>query len=622
MKTINLLSLAFLLVASTSFAQKAETPDNQYDVGGKIESTMMLDDSGVLLVMHGKGIAGIKAGESAPTFNYTEYGSVKAEEVSVIPNSPYVMVSQGGFMSSKKALIDVISGRTIFSTEGNGWKQIYSANVYMPQNKLVVSGLQKSKAKFEGGTTKLAVYDISSGKEDFGFFMTKPGKVTVGAGATVCGTPLLTSKGLIIPTTKGMLAKDKSGNDLWENKVKNVNWMVASEDEKDIYAFELTNNGGNTKIYKINSNGQEAWDGGQKVQGTISTFEILPQGLAVVSDKVNTQKGIAKLAGGKSQSNIAMLSASTGEDLWSKAPKTKGYVQHFYVMDDGIVFGIQEGGINKISFDGQTLFKKPLKTGENIHTMAQTDNGMIYITDSDANIINLSNGEQVWDKPLKYKNSVAVASAYDDSNKKFYISTKDGLYEIDEATGNYDLKGEIEFDGKEMPTSMNVRDGELVMTSDQNVMKMTTGGNVTWHTYQASPGKSLVGKLIAGVTAVASMAMASAAAYQAGANKTTMSTYNSYGADMKRKQDMFSDIADVSFKEMAKRFKATAATQDQHFMLTKLDGGAGLLVVNKDSGDIDKQILLKDKKPEYEIDERGGVLYYQADNNTIYAYNL
>ena len=32
--------------------------------------------------------------------------------------------------------------------------------------------------------------------------------------------------------------------------------------------------------------------------------------------------------------------------------------------------------------------------------------------------------------------------------------------------------------------------------------------------------------------------------------------------------------------------------------------------------------ILKDKKPEYKVDDYGGVLYYKADNKTIYAYNL
>ena len=48
---------------------------------------------------------------------------------------------------------------------------------------------------------------------------------------------------------------------------------------------------------------------------------------------------------------------------------------------------------------------------------------------------------------------------------------------------------------------------------------------------------------------------------------------------------------------MLKRFKATSATQDAQFILTKLDDGVGLVKVNKDTGAIEKEIILKDKKP-------------------------
>ena len=34
------------------------------------------------------------------------------------------------------------------------------------------------------------------------------------------------------------------------------------------------------------------------------------------------------------------------------------------------------------------------------------------------------------------------------------------------------------------------------------------------------------------------------------------------------------------------------------------------------------KIVLKDKKPEYEVDEFGGYLYYKASASSIYSYNL
>ncbi|GAL68768.1 hypothetical protein JCM19301_1138 [Jejuia pallidilutea] len=85
---------------------------------------------------------------------------------------------------------------------------------------------------------------------------------------------------------------------------------------------------------------------------------------------------------------------------------------------------------------------------------------------------------------------------------------------------------------------------------------------------------------------------------------------------------MFSNIASASFDYLSTRFKASAATENAQFILTNLNGGTGLVKLNKDTGDIEKEILLKDKKPEYEVDEFGGFLFYKANDQTIYAYNL
>ena len=121
---------------------------------------------------------------------------------------------------------------------------------------------------------------------------------------------------------------------------------------------------------------------------------------------------------------------------------------------------------------------------------------------------------------------------------------------------------------------------------------------------------------------MASTAIAASAAYRAGANKNALGKYNSYGAEMKRTQDMFAAIGTASFNELAKRFKATSATQNSQFILTKLDSGVGLVKLNKDTGAVEKEILLKDKKPEYKVDEFGGYLYYKLNDKTIYAYDL
>lgn len=609
-----------LAVSLSAVAQKIEKPNLTYDVGGNIEF-MKLTDAGVLIVANGSGLAGIKPGSSSLHFNFTDYGKVKEEELEFIPMSPYLIINQGGFTSSKKSVIDFVAGKKLFATEENGWKVITRLNVMLPQNKLVVSGMRKAK---EGGAMAVGIYDLATGNEEKLINLNNPKKVaTASSIPVVSGNAFIASNFLFVPTTKALMCIDLTKNEvIWSAKVDDINWMTADKTGKEIYCFE-EKPGGDTKIYKVGSDGQLLWEEPQKVKGKITRFEILPQGLAIVSDVDNSGKsGIAKIAGGASESKIGFLSAATGEDLWEKAPKTKGYVQHFYIMNDGILFGIQSGGINKISFDGNTLFKKPLVTGENIHTMALTSQGMIYITDTDANIINLETGESIWNKPIKYKKATSVTSTYDAKNKRYLISTGSEIIAIDENSGDISTFASYKFQEKESPSSMRARDGGILLTSNQNMMMLNFDGSQNYQVYHKSPGISTFGKIVTGALGAASMMVATSAAVQAGANQNSIGQYNDYGQQMKIYQDGFSDIASASFSAMSKRFKATAATENAQFILTMLNDGVGLIKVNKDTGKNEKEILLKDKKPVYEVDDIEGYLYYKAKNNVIYAFEL
>lgn len=603
-----------LLISMTTWAQRAETPDYQYDIGGKIHD-MVITDGGTVVIASNDGLVGIKPGTNDLLFKFTNYGRVKPEELTIVPNSPYLMVGQTGFgaMSTKRAVIDYMSGKTLFSTEENGWKQVGGCHVIMPQNKLVVSGQRRSSEKY---VQALAIYDLDTG-DQINLLKFKGTE-------TVMGKPLLLNKEVIVPTTKGLIKMDLStGHTIWKSELKNVGWMATDTQSKELYGF-TTNNGKSSKIYKIDiTTGNLLWEDPQKVRGKVVNFEITDDGLAVVSDVDNSGKSkLMKLAAGGSESKIAFLSKTNGEDLWEKAPKTKGYVQHFYIMDDGILFGIQSGGINKISFDGKTLFKKPLKTGENILTMAETPQGLIYITSEDANIVNLNTGDQVWKKPLKYKRADAISSTYDSANGRYLISADDELFAIDEHTGDVTTLAESKFDGKEDPTGVEVRDGGILLTSDQNMMMLNWDGNPDWHEYHRAPGKSAFGAILAGAMAVASAAASASASMEANRNRNVLGQYTYRGARYKNMANDLAGVSGASVAEMLKRFNATSATENAQFVLTKLDEGVGLVKLNKDTGEKEKEIILRDKKPVYQVDDWAGILYYQANDKTIYAYDL
>lgn len=603
-----------LLLAFNAKAQRAETPDFKYEVGAKIND-MTLTQGGTMVVATNDGLVGIKPGTNNLLFNFTEYGKVKPEELDFIPNAPYVLVGQTGLggIITKKAVIDYMSGKVLFTTQSNGWKMIMTCDVMMPQNKLVVSGQRRAKDQYAHA---VAIYDLNTGEQD-SYIKLKGSEV-------VTGRPLLLKDGLILPTAKNLKKINiNTGAEEWSIKVDDIKWMVTNETEEEIYGFETTASGSNTRIHKIGINGSLLWNDYHKVKGHVSNFEILPQGLAIVSNVDNSGKsGLAKLTSSRSESKIAFLSAANGEDLWEKAPKTKGYVQHFYIMDDGILFGIYEGGINKISFDGKTLFKKPLKTGENILTMATTPQGLIYITSEDANIVNLETGDQVWKKPLKYKRADAVSSDFDANNNRYLISADEDLFAVDANTGDVSTLAESKFDGKEDPSGVEVRDGGILLTSSQNMMMLDWEGITGWHEYHRAPGKSAFGAILMGALAVTSAAVATASYAEANRNRNRIGQYTSRGESYLDLGDSMAAATGASVAEMLKRFKATSATENSRFVLTKLEEGVGLVKLNKDTGAKEKEIILKDKKPEYTVDEFGGILYYKASSSSIFAYDL
>lgn len=616
--------LVLPLVAFMMNAQgQKTTPEHLYDMGGRIDF-FTLSESGVLLVAGAGGLAGIHPGAEKPHFVFTEYGKVKEEELEFVPASPYVIVNQGSLLTSKKTVIDLVTGKVLFATEDNGWRNIAQVKVFLPQNKLVVIGNRNKKEDY---LLAAGIYDLATGKQDgFASLDPKVGKVRMGNSIPQSsGEPFLSGDLVLVPTTKNMVcANFKNGEIVWTADLDKISWMSADNTGKEIYGFEERPNG-DTRIHKISSTGELLWKKERKIKGKVSRFEILPQGLAIVSDVDNSGKsGIAKLAAGNSESKIAFLDAPTGEDLWEKAPKTKGYVQHFYILEDGILFGIYSGGINKISFDGTTLFKKPLKTGENIHTMARTPQGLIYITDMDANIINLNTGEPVWSNPIKYKKAKGVASTYDTDHGRYLISTGDEVLAVDEKDGRVSTLAKVEFKEKEVPGQIVVRDGGILLAADQNLCMLDFEGKEKFHGYYKSPGQGGFLKATYGVLAVASMAMSSAAAYQGGRYGTYAGSnqLNSYGEQMKVYQEGFGNIATVSFSEMNKRFKATSATENAQFILTALDAGVGLVKINKDTGKAEKEIVLKDKKPEYKVDDWGGYLYYKSGSDQISAFRL
>ncbi|WP_457616357.1 outer membrane protein assembly factor BamB family protein [Lutibacter sp.] len=610
-----ILNIVFTLGVLTVFSQN---PDVNYTFNGQVK-WMLLTNTGTLLASTGEALVGIRPNTTSPSFKLDRLKKIKEENLEFVPGTPYLIIKPKGMMTHT-VVIDIIKGKIVFDSKAEKWQNgVTSRHFISPEMKFVVNGMHKEKGlgQYKGG---VGLYDMLDGKL-IRIFERK-------AGNPMSGKPDIMGDNIIIPGIKNITCYSiNSGAIKWTANVKNATQIITNEETNEIYAFR--SKGTNTVVYKVNAdNGNLLWSEGNKINGVIARINFTEHGLALVTNIVNSgQKGfvgkIANKVKGSGQSKVYLLDLKTGADKWKKSPKTKGIISHFYIEDDGILFAVATGGINKVGFDGTPLWKKPLKTGPGIQIMARVDKGILYISQTDTDIIDMKTGKSVFGKALKYKNSKAVCSTFDEDRNRFLVSCKSGIYEIDGSNGEYNLIAkDSKFEGKEDPSSIQIRQGGILLSSSQNLTMLDFQGDTKWHVYHKAPGISTFGKVFMAALAVSSMAMANASAYQAGANRAALGSYHSETRRMESYQEGFGNIASASFKELNKRFKATKATENSAFILTKLNNGVGLVKVDKDTGETVDEILLKDKKPMYEVDDIEGVLYFKSKGNTISAFNL
>ncbi len=619
-QTKKLVMIVLFVSMSSLFAQKT-APDYQYSFDGQVK-WMMLHESGTLIASTGEALVGIRPNSNEVSFKLDRLKRVKEENLELVPGTPYLIIKPKGMLNQGHvSVVDVVKGKIVFDTRDSDWQGGVSSRYFIsPEMMLVVNGAHREKGlgQYRAG---VGLYDLTTG-ELVNIFERK-------ASNPMAGRPDILGDNIIIPGAKNIECYDiKTGTVKWTAAVKNATSITTNEETKEIYAFR--SKGTNTVVYKVNAEtGAVMWPEGNKLKGVISRVEFTPRGLAIVTNILSSgKKGLMGKVGnklkGSGTSKIYLLDLNTGADLWDKSPKTKGIVDHFYIEEDGILFGVASGGINKIAYDGTPRWKRPLKTGAGIQIMATVPKGLLYISETDTDIIDLDTGESIFGKALKYKRSKAVASAYDKNDDRFLLSCKDGVYEIDGNSGDYNLINDaIKFEGKEVPTDLDVRENGILLSSSQNLQMLDFNGNNTWDVYHRAPGKSAFGVIMMAAMVASSATMATAHSARAGYMKGAgVPSYHSAVRQEERAADAYAAIADAAFTEMMKRFTATKATENSAFILTKVDEGVALVKVDKDSGKTLNEIVIKDKKPMYEVDDIEGILYFKSKGNTINAYNL
>ena len=170
-------------------------------------------------------------------------------------------------------------------------------------------------------------------------------------------------------------------------------------------------------------------------------------------------------------------------------------------------------------------------------------------------------------------------------------------------------------DRLDLPVNISkLEDGKLVVRGRQHLLAFDPATqNIIWSTYYPAPGSSglQMGLMIA---LTAAQGFAYNASYAAG-----QSSLSSASGNIQNSLNQFD-------KFQNKRYAATKAGRQQVYILTRVEEGkekgVGLMAIDLASGDSTGQVLLKDKEPEYAVDDFAGRLFYLNGKSEIQAFNL
>jgi len=250
--------------------------------------------------------------------------------------------------------------------------------------------------------------------------------------------------------------------------------------------------------------------------------------------------------------------------------------------------------------------KKGGQTGK-VKDMYLTKHGILILTEKGVQLVDKKTGEFKWDKPIKVKGS--EEGILIQGKDYFYTVSKGAIVQIDVAKkGAKSLTEKIKFSGGETFSSLEVIENLIIMSSDQNVVAVNkNSGDIIHQTYLKAPGQGAVAfsqNMILAAVAIAASANSANLNSNGGNTTGNRNTYHSYTP-----------------KVMESGGSATMSTGTTMYVSTKFKdadaSGFGVAKVDKATGEIQDKIVIGDRDPVYDVNDKDGLIFYKSDKKTV-----
>jgi outer membrane protein assembly factor BamB len=633
---------------------------------------------GYIIVNTNDGLYGVDPNDGKILWENKNFPALDPSTFAEVAGTEFVTIAYKNDQSSRipmQAIIEVIGGKVLFDSQKEGIG-VLSRHVLPSGGRLLVIGM-----KAKDLVASLFMYDIANGKQlwmnDQVFKAEGEAKGFLGKlqqmGDELSSLQALTSEPYELDANNLLLTHPNyviklnasNGQVIWKNKIEQSKRgelyfapqkkgvvYVGTDVESDQGSGFTTTSGTQNTPQKFYYNVYYAYDlntGASLWKKPVRENDLLNQVIV-------HEKGLIICPRSAQKPKINLINYETGETMWGKKGngiKAEGSVASYMGTSQGILLTTafdnawnskaEEYYLNILDPNTGTLkYPKAVKLKGDLIKSELTPKGLLFITTKEVNILDPNTGTLVWESSIEagnpFNSDTPRPFPVGDNgagNLYVYSPKSKALFEVDKQAGTFKqlTSGKIEFEGKEIPNSIEAGKGELILMSDQNIMKLGTDGIIKYHKYYAAPREPALMRALLVANAVRAAYVGAAAgvysaAFAQGAQQTTDETTQYMAGKI---SSGFGELSNAAFAYSAKamkqfnaRYKASQTTPTFMMMMTKNEKrGNQLVQVNKSNGEISRSIDIKnDKEPEYEVDQIYNYVYYRLNPNEIVCYKL
>jgi len=611
---------AFMLPQITK-AQKTE-PIFEISAGNAVNNAkfLMQAATGELIAGNELKLFAIDPEKKSVIWENKDFLGLEEDDITVIDGTPFIKIERQKTLSLSKNkntyIIQARDGKIVYDSKDEGIK--VRSTLILPQ----LGGLLIESIK--DGFLSVSLVDFATAKELWTVPLAKEKTGGIGIGALKRAVKSYTAsafnvapivdadKNLLLVNKKEVFCINKAGALAWKKEYdENVNDAYLGADGKSVFI------GYKKYIDKLNTaNGNSALTEPIKMRDALNGISPMNNDYLVFNEagiNIMDAAGNMKWKKDTKLGNITQVKYTTSGILAIEAVKDDETV-FYWVNNEGKAVWDQK-------VDGGLILAEP------------TDKGVMYVTSERANVLTYEKGKDVWNKDIKIKGTPNFG--VDAKSKTLYAFAKEKVHAFNFTDNSYKLVAEgvelKKFDDEKEPAMLDIRNegGKLIINTNQNVAALQTAdGKILYNNYFKEIG-STKKKLMK--FAGAALSTYGAARQLSGLGNTGLGMGNALanndGSQLQKGMNQYETGAAMNstgndlYAEASKRYLASQATKDNLYILSEMPEGNGMLVWNKDRGEITKKITFSDTTPKFVVDESADRVYVIV-GNVIKAYDL